>query len=111
MDTQKPSQFRLHFRTFFFFEISIIRFIKRRKLTTKSNQPQKTTAKPSTHNFTMAFDPTDKKYQISEKFPPNKETTWTFPKEQDGEALKLGIVIVYILLLQFGVPWSRLDLN
>jgi hypothetical protein len=34
---------------------------------------------------TMTFDPTDKKYQVSEEFPPNKEETWTYPKEKDGE--------------------------
>lgn len=33
---------------------------------------------------TDAFDPKDKKYQVSEAFPPDKEETWPFPKEKDG---------------------------
>lgn len=32
----------------------------------------------------MTFDATDKKYQISKDFPPNKESTWAYPKEKDG---------------------------
>ena len=35
---------------------------------------------------TMSIDPTDKKYQVSEKFAPDKEGTWTHPKEKDGES-------------------------
>ncbi|KAL3910659.1 MAG: hypothetical protein SGARI_002015 [Bacillariaceae sp.] len=30
------------------------------------------------------FDPRDPEYQVSEKFKPNKERLWTYPKEQDG---------------------------
>jgi hemerythrin-like domain-containing protein len=30
------------------------------------------------------FNPTDKKYQVSEDFPPNKESAWPHPKEDDG---------------------------
>ncbi len=35
----------------------------------------------------MTFDPTDKKYQVSEEFPPNKTETWKYPMEKDGEFL------------------------
>lgn len=31
-----------------------------------------------------SFDPTDKKYQVSEDFPPDKESTWGYPAEKDG---------------------------
>lgn len=41
---------------------------------------------------TMAFDPKDKKYQVSEEFPPNKEETWKFPMEKDGEALIVFVI-------------------
>jgi hypothetical protein len=38
------------------------------------------------HEQTMAaFDATDKKYQISQDFPPDKESTWTHPPEKDGK--------------------------
>ena len=33
----------------------------------------------------MTFDPKDKKYQVSEEFPPNKEDSWPYPMEKDGE--------------------------
>jgi hypothetical protein len=32
----------------------------------------------------MTFDPTDKKFQIKDEFPPDKESTWKHPKESDG---------------------------
>jgi len=35
--------------------------------------------------MTTAFDPTDKKYQVSSEFPPDKETSWSFPAEKDGK--------------------------
>eukprot|EP00815_Leptocylindrus_aporus_P004860 CAMPEP_0116060754 /NCGR_PEP_ID=MMETSP0322-20121206/6616_1 /TAXON_ID=163516 /ORGANISM="Leptocylindrus danicus var. apora, Strain B651" /LENGTH=239 /DNA_ID=CAMNT_0003545459 /DNA_START=107 /DNA_END=823 /DNA_ORIENTATION=+ len=34
--------------------------------------------------MTTAFDPTDKKYQVSPEFPPDKESSWPFPAENDG---------------------------
>eukprot|EP00815_Leptocylindrus_aporus_P006649 CAMPEP_0116060602 /NCGR_PEP_ID=MMETSP0322-20121206/6518_1 /TAXON_ID=163516 /ORGANISM="Leptocylindrus danicus var. apora, Strain B651" /LENGTH=218 /DNA_ID=CAMNT_0003545263 /DNA_START=77 /DNA_END=733 /DNA_ORIENTATION=+ len=34
--------------------------------------------------MTTAFDPTDKKYQVSPEFPPDKESSWPFPAEKDG---------------------------
>jgi hypothetical protein len=38
------------------------------------------------HEQTMtAFDATDKKYQISQDFPPDKESTWNHPPEKDGK--------------------------
>ena len=35
--------------------------------------------------MTTAFDPTDKKYQVSPEFPPDKESSWPFPAENDGK--------------------------
>jgi hypothetical protein len=32
-----------------------------------------------------AFDPTDKQYQVSQDFPPDKESTWDYPIEKDGK--------------------------
>ena len=32
----------------------------------------------------MSFDPTDKKWQVTEEFKPDKESKWPFPKEEDG---------------------------
>jgi hypothetical protein len=32
----------------------------------------------------MSFDPLDPQYQVSKDFPPDKDVTWTFPKEQDA---------------------------
>jgi hypothetical protein len=41
----------------------------------------------SKHGQTMtAFDATDKKYQISQNFHPDKESTWTHPPEKDGKS-------------------------
>ena len=39
--------------------------------------------------FTMtgpstSFDPTDKKWQVTDEFKPDKESKWPFPKEEDG---------------------------
>eukprot|EP00956_Cyclotella_meneghiniana_P026999 scaffold59674_cov105-Cyclotella_meneghiniana.AAC.1 len=31
-----------------------------------------------------AFDPTDTKYQVSDDFPPDRESTWPYPPEKSG---------------------------
>lgn len=35
----------------------------------------------------VAFNPTDSKFQIKDEFRPDKETSWPFPKEEDGWTL------------------------
>ena len=40
--------------------------------------------KMSSSEVPMDVDPTDKKYQLSDRYPPDKESTWPFPKEDDG---------------------------
>jgi hemerythrin-like domain-containing protein len=32
----------------------------------------------------MTFDATDKKFQVSDEFPPDKESMWHYPADQDG---------------------------
>lgn len=33
---------------------------------------------------TTAFDPTDSKFQLNDEFKPDKESSWPYPKEEDG---------------------------
>ena len=32
----------------------------------------------------VAFDPTDSKFQLNDEFKPDKESSWPYPKEEDG---------------------------
>jgi hypothetical protein len=39
----------------------------------------------------MAFDPLDKKWQVSQDFPPDKTDTWLHPIEKDGKSFLLAV--------------------
>jgi hypothetical protein len=43
-----------------------------------------------------SFDPKDPKYQLSQEFPPDKESLWAYPKEEDG---KLILMIEYFHIM------------
>lgn len=73
------------------------------------NKNTTTSVMNNTGNDTSKFDPTDRKYQMYDKYPPNKETTWSFPPENDRksrfcECLKCLAVFLLLLLL---LVWTK----